>query len=42
MDMTNAIKNNQHMIIDCTKMIPWCNLKENLRISFVYFSKSTK
>ncbi len=42
MDMRNAIKKNQHMNIDGTKKIPWCNLKENPRISFVYCSKFTK
>jgi len=36
------LKKYQHMNIDGTKMIPSCNLKENPRISFVYFSKSTK
>jgi hypothetical protein len=42
MDMTNSIKKFPNMNIDGAKMIPSCNLKENPRISFVYFSKYTK
>jgi hypothetical protein len=40
--MANSMKKNQHMNIDGTKMVASCNLKENPRISFGYFSKSTK